>query len=85
MAIPNLAGPLWCENNKEATKNIAKFLHGLRALARKTMLVGMVTIPTHLYNESQIAVFRHLVDGSVKLNAFMNEKNPAFKQYHGKN
>ena len=84
MAIPNLAGPLWCENNQDNVIKIAQFLHCLRALARQSMLVCMVTIPTHLYTLSQVAAFRQLVDCSVKLNAFINEKNLAFKQYHGK-
>ena len=53
-------------------------------MARQSILVCMITVPTHLFTPTQVAVFRQFVDCSVGLNAFVGEKNPAFKQYHGK-
>ena len=84
LAIPNFASPLWCDYDSNSIQEISRFLHSLRALARRSLLVCMITVPTHLFTSDQVAIFRHFVDCSVQLKAFVGEKNPAFKQYHGK-
>ena len=83
LVISNFGSPLWCNSDETNMREIARFLYSLRALARQSMLVCMITVPTHLFSSSQVAIFRQFVDCSVELNAFIGEKNPAFKQYHG--
>ena len=83
LAIPNLASPLWCNCEAENLQDLTQFLLSLRALARQSLMVCMITVPTHLFTTSQASTLRQFVDCSVKLNAFIGEKNPAFRQYHG--
>ncbi|CAK8695840.1 unnamed protein product [Clavelina lepadiformis] len=83
VVLPHFASPLWCGDKPDNIHNIVRFLHCLRAVARNSMIACLVTIPTHLYHENEVAMIRQLVDTSIELEAFVGEKNPVFKQYHG--
>ena len=85
VAIPSLGFINYCENNLEGIRRVAKFMHRLKALARTCMMVCMITVPTHLYNDNQVKILHHVADCAIKLKSFAGEKqNPLFSQYHGK-
>nr|CAB3242323.1 putative elongator complex protein 4 [Phallusia mammillata] len=84
VAITNFGSPMWGENNSETAQKINKFLFCLRALARQSLMVCCITIPTDLYTSTQVETFRQLCDCSVELQSFEGKKkNPLYKQYHG--
>jgi len=84
VAIPSLGSIRYCHNDLKGVRRIAKFLHLLKAVARTCMMVCMVTVPTHLFDDKQVKILHHMSDCAIKLKSFAGEKqNPLFSQYHG--
>jgi len=85
IVIPSFGSPFWCSNgSKKSAQSICRFLVCLRGIIRNSMAVCAISVPTQLYTESNLKMFRHMTDCSVHLKSFAGEKkNKLFKQYHG--
>ncbi|ESO91550.1 hypothetical protein LOTGIDRAFT_121862 [Lottia gigantea] len=93
IAIHSLGSPLWDENGglkddgKGLDSALPRFLLALRSLLRTSFSVGLITIPTHLFQEECfIRRIEKLCDTVIHLESFSGsekEKNPVFKEYHG--
>ncbi|XP_077294088.1 elongator complex protein 4 [Arctopsyche grandis] len=95
IGIQSLGSPAWQshenhnfnDNKEDEGKHLIQFLYCLRSLLRSTYCVVFLTIPTLIFQNSDVmARIRHLVDGSVRLDAFAGtdrESNAVLRDYHG--
>jgi len=82
VGVLSLGDILWGEDSN----NILTFLLGLRALLRNCMGVGIVTIPSTLHQDENLALkLRSIADFVINLTAFDSQENvsPVYKDYHG--
>jgi len=84
IVIPSFGSPFWCSNNTANVYRMSRFLYCLRGVIRNKLAVCYITLPSHLYSESNCKIITQSCDCSIKLKSFAGEKsNPLFKQYHG--
>jgi elongator complex protein 4 len=86
IVIHSLGSPLWGMDDDQL-HSLAKFLFRLKGYLRSAYAVAMVTLPTHLIQDSAIVRrLEHLCDTVVALESFEGSdkmKNPLYKDYHG--
>ncbi|XP_072047383.1 elongator complex protein 4-like [Amphiura filiformis] len=90
IAIHSLGSALWGDeplSDRQTGTSLCQFLHALRALLRNSLAVCVITIPTHVFQDSGLVRrLERLCDTAVQLESFAGsdqEKNPAYKEYHG--
>ncbi|ELU10947.1 hypothetical protein CAPTEDRAFT_172856 [Capitella teleta] len=90
IGLHSLGSPQWNEEgwlNEPNDPSLFRFLYCLRSLLRNSFAACLLTIPTHLYEDSGfVGRIRNLCDSVIQLKAFEGsdkEKNPAFKEYRG--
>ena len=92
VAVHSLASPLWGWEFSQQEKDqqwhqLTTFFYGLRALMRSSFSVGVVTVPSHLFQDTALILrLQSLADFVVRLESFQGsdkETNPVFKDYHG--
>ncbi|XP_067937728.1 elongator complex protein 4-like [Watersipora subatra] len=82
VGIASLGSPYWSAD----TKALLRFLFALRALLRKSYATCFITLPGHLFADSEGIV--SFSDCAIQLISFADNphkyaKNPAFKEFHG--
>ncbi|XP_062513143.1 elongator complex protein 4-like [Corticium candelabrum] len=86
IVIEALGSPLWGEDD-EQYHSLAKFLFYLKGLLRMAYAVALITIPTHLMQDTAIVRrLEHLCDTVVALESFEGSdkmKNPVYRDYNG--
>ncbi|KAK9296694.1 hypothetical protein QLX08_009368 [Tetragonisca angustula] len=89
IAIHCLGSRLWCSDSEDdSCQDLLKFLYYFRALLRYSYAVGVITVPTQCFDNSNVIAQRieHISDVAVRLESFagsQKETNPLFKDYHG--
>ncbi|XP_076767165.1 elongator complex protein 4 [Xylocopa sonorina] len=89
IAIHSLGSRLWCSDSEsDSHQDVLQFLYYFRAVLRYNYAVGVITIPTEHFNNSDAIVqqIEHLSDAAIRLESFIGsekETNPLFKDYHG--
>ncbi|XP_069679227.1 elongator complex protein 4 [Periplaneta americana] len=88
IAVHSLSSPLWSEETQGSQfSDLVLFLYCLRSLLRSAYAVCMLTVPSHLFQDtSTLSRCEHLCDTSVRLESFAGsekETNPVYKDYHG--
>lgn len=92
IGVHSLGSPLWGESGVRTDgsrdPSLPRFLYALRSIMRSAYAVCVLTVPSHLFPEqSFVQRLERLCDTVVQLDSFAGspkEKNPAFKDYHGK-
>ncbi|XP_021912802.1 elongator complex protein 4 isoform X2 [Zootermopsis nevadensis] len=90
-AVHSVGSPLWTEethvSSYQQKSDLALFFYCLRSLIRSAYAVCVLTLPSHLFQETSIIKrLEHLCDASVRLESFAGsekETNPVYKDYHG--
>ncbi|CAI8017665.1 Elongator complex protein 4 [Geodia barretti] len=69
----------------DSQNSLQQFLHSLRGLLRRAYAVALVTVPTHLMQDSvYVRQIERLCDSAVRIISFAgSEPNPLFQDYHG--
>ncbi|XP_049574388.1 elongator complex protein 4 [Syngnathus scovelli] len=92
IGLHSLGSPLWgddlCFQDKPKHSHaLTTFLYGLRALLRSSLAVAVVTVPSHLIqNSSLMGSITRLCDNAIALESFKGserETSPLYKDYHG--
>ncbi|XP_076003074.1 elongator complex protein 4 isoform X2 [Genypterus blacodes] len=92
IGLHSLGSALWgddlcCRDNPTQRHALTNFLYGLRALLRSSLSVAVVTLPSHLIqNTALMDSITRLCDNAIALESFKGserETNPLYKDYHG--
>ncbi|XP_077421025.1 elongator complex protein 4 [Vanacampus margaritifer] len=92
IGLHSLGSPLWDDDlcfqgNPKHSHALTTFLYGLRALLRSSLSVAVVTVPSHLIqNTSLMGSITRLCDNAIALESFKGserETSPLYKDYHG--
>lgn len=86
IAVHSIGSPLWAEHSHQKS-DLAIFMYCLRSVLRSAYAVCLLTLPSHLFQETWIIKrCQHLCDISVRLESFAGsekETNPVYEDYHG--
>ncbi|KAK2184116.1 hypothetical protein NP493_281g01038 [Ridgeia piscesae] len=88
IGVHSLGSPQWGEEEVGSyDPSLCQFLFALRATLRSSYATAIITMPTHLFQDTAFTKrVEHVCDTVVRLDSFVGsdkEKNPAFKEYHG--
>ncbi|XP_064400311.1 elongator complex protein 4-like [Halichondria panicea] len=85
VGVQSMGSPLWLDEGDDPS--LPQFLHALRGLLRKAHAVAVLTVPTHLMQDSaHVSRLERLSDAVIHLESFAGsekEQNPLYRDYHG--
>jgi len=87
ISLQSLNSPLWLsESSDEYNSSLPRFLLALKSLLRSSLSCCMITMPSHLLEESYTTRIRQCCDTVIKLESFdpsIKEDDHLYKEYNG--